>query len=76
MQFCSRVLTVAHIRTYTHTGFQYGGYGRFSPGVRDRRSGRGLGWPRLVIPWWLMNGGTDGSFVPVMELATALWEED
>ncbi len=32
--------------------------------------------PEQVILRQLMNGATDGSFVPVIELATALWEEE
>lgn len=32
--------------------------------------------PERVILRKLMNGATDGSFVPVIELATALWEEE
>ncbi len=40
----------------------------------------GGGWvglrPEQVILRQLMNGATDGSFVPVIELATALWEEE
>lgn len=40
----------------------------------------GGGWvglrPERVILRQLMNGATDGSFVPVIELATALWEEE
>lgn len=40
----------------------------------------GGGWvglrPERVILRQLMNGATDRSFVPVIELATALWEEE
>lgn len=73
MKFHSSVLAATHTMV---SGFQYGGYGRCGSGVWTGAVGGDLGWLRQVIPWWLMNGGTDGSFVPVMELATALWEED
>lgn len=63
--------------SHTHTlGVSMVGMGDTALAFGTNAVGGGLGWPRQVIPWWLMNGGTDGSFVSVMELATALWEED
>lgn len=74
MQLRSWVLAATHTRAHT-LGFSMVGIGDAALVFWTDAVGGGLDWPRRVIPWWLMNGGTDGSFVPVMELATALWEE-
>ncbi|KAF5893138.1 3-ketodihydrosphingosine reductase [Clarias magur] len=72
-EICNVVSQLSPCR-HTHTvGFSMVGMGRM---FGEDSIGGSLSWTRQVIPWWLMNGGTDGSFVLVMELAAALWEED